>query len=661
MKKNIITSLVSGITVSGLVLSGFMFQGCSNADLGSVDDTPALAGPFELTAVIGQTKTVFTPPFKVEWASDDALSVIVKDGNGYKPHRFVKTHSGDNTFGCEGFAPEGITEYNVLYPFEDGFTGIMSDGFTDASVRIGAEVSQAPLYGRAESLDNGTVVSMHHSSTLFEVKVLNVSDADIEVSQIRLSNNQSAPMNGMFSINPATGELKAAEASSEAVLDVVGGKIPSRSESSFYIVSAPFSLSDGDSLNISLTMLDGQQISYGKKMSGNAAFEAGKVNHTSISYPDGAVTDISFDRDLLEYDFSVNPDAAQDRLEATVLPSDAYDKTLIWTSSDPYVAKVSEDGVVTPVGHGKAVITATAKDGNGAKAECIVTVNGVKDLNYGKGDVYYDKIYYPVNIEVTLEDGTTSIQTWLDRNLGASEVASASNHPAGYGSLFQWSRKADGHEQVKWTSASKGAFVNKETVRDNRAIDRENPGTNKFIYLTKGSHYDWVEDPKSDMEGLWGGGCKWGGVDQTHVSPLGGKSQANNPCPEGYRLPSAQEVYLMVGAMSGLDVADNVKMQIDGIAAKLLESPMHIPAPGYGNEDTGNIASINECCVLWCNAPGAVNKAGKYETSRRVFFSATMTSNNLQTGTYRRARGGSVRCIRDKALDSVESGVQAMN
>ena len=50
---------------------------------------------------------------------------------------------------------------------------------------------------------------------------------------------------------------------------------------------------------------------------------------------------------------------------AELSPDDAADKTVVWTSSDPNVATVS-DGVVAPIGVGTATITATATNGTAA-------------------------------------------------------------------------------------------------------------------------------------------------------------------------------------------------------------------------------------------------------------------------------------------------------
>lgn len=61
-----------------------------------------------------------------------------------------------------------------------------------------------------------------------------------------------------------------------------------------------------------------------------------------------------------------------DNLTATVTPDNASDKTVTWTSSNPEIATVGEDGKVTGVEIGKATITATTK--NGISASCEVTV-----------------------------------------------------------------------------------------------------------------------------------------------------------------------------------------------------------------------------------------------------------------------------------------------
>ena len=60
-------------------------------------------------------------------------------------------------------------------------------------------------------------------------------------------------------------------------------------------------------------------------------------------------------------------------LIATVTPDDAFDTSVQWSTNNAKVATVT-DGTVTAVAAGTAEITATAKDGSGAKATCRITV-----------------------------------------------------------------------------------------------------------------------------------------------------------------------------------------------------------------------------------------------------------------------------------------------
>ena len=70
---------------------------------------------------------------------------------------------------------------------------------------------------------------------------------------------------------------------------------------------------------------------------------------------------------------SLTSAGASELLTATVLPADATNMTVAWTSSDTGVATVSVSGLVTAVGNGTATITVTTVDG-GFVATCPITV-----------------------------------------------------------------------------------------------------------------------------------------------------------------------------------------------------------------------------------------------------------------------------------------------
>lgn len=109
-------------------------------------------------------------------------------------------------------------------------------------------------------------------------------------------------------------------------------------------------------------------------------------------------------------------------LEATVLPSDIADVTVLWSSSDPYVAEVDENGVVSGIAAGEAVITARAGD---ASDECRILVKGVpvssvsldpeeKEIEVGQSFTIY-AVVEPENAE----DRTV---LWSSTDMSVAEV-----------------------------------------------------------------------------------------------------------------------------------------------------------------------------------------------------------------------------------------------
>ena len=96
-------------------------------------------------------------------------------------------------------------------------------------------------------------------------------------------------------------------------------------------------------------------------------------------------------------------------LQATVLPDTATNKTVTWSSTNPSVATVSADGLVTAVHEGEAEIIAQI---DGVSAACAVTVSKAAPVlenpfdDVAEGKFYYDAVLWAVNHEPQVTNGT---------------------------------------------------------------------------------------------------------------------------------------------------------------------------------------------------------------------------------------------------------------
>ena len=79
-------------------------------------------------------------------------------------------------------------------------------------------------------------------------------------------------------------------------------------------------------------------------------------------------------------------------LTPTVLPENATNKNVTWSSSDEGKATVNSSGEVTGVSAGDVTITATAQDGSGVSGSCTVTVTATQyTITFKSGNTVYIK------------------------------------------------------------------------------------------------------------------------------------------------------------------------------------------------------------------------------------------------------------------------------
>ena len=187
-------------------------------------------------------------------------------------------------------------------------------------------------------------------------------------------------------------------------------------------------------------------------------------------------------------------------------------------------------------------------------------------------------------VEVT----STTGKVWMDRNLGASQVATSSTDAASYGDLYQWGRAADGHQ-----------CRNSETT--NTQSNTDQPGHGDFII----EFADWRSPQNTNL---------WQGV-----------NGVNNPCPEGYRVPTEAEWQDEIDSWGGGDFAANA-----------FASPLKFPMAGSRASFDGVLFAFDVAGLFWSSTFSSTN-------SMHLFFS----SDNTYVSANLRALGFSVRCLKD--------------
>ena len=176
---------------------------------------------------------------------------------------------------------------------------------------------------------------------------------------------------------------------------------------------------------------------------------------------------------------------------------------------------------------------------------------------------------------------------WMDRNLGASQVATSSTDAASYGELYQWGRGTDGH-QIRTSG----------TTSIQSSTDQ--PGHGDFII----QFTDWRSGPNGN---LWQGG-----------------NGVNNPCPSGYRLPTNAE-----WDSERLSWNSNDSM---GAYA----SPLKLSLTGGRNWTDAGLFNVGSFGYYWSSTANMTSS-----TYLRIDSNSALLSN------FARAFGLSVRCIQN--------------
>jgi len=180
----------------------------------------------------------------------------------------------------------------------------------------------------------------------------------------------------------------------------------------------------------------------------------------------------------------------------------------------------------------------------------------------------------------------------MNKNLGATHVATSSTDSLAYGDLYQWGRLTDGHEKR-----------NSSTTTTLSSTDV--PGNGDFI-VTPNFPRDWRSPQSNNL---------WQGV-----------NSINNPCPSGYRLPTSAEMD-----------AERLSWTSNN-AAGAFASPLKWVLAGnrYYNQVSGLIYSDGSLGIYWTNTVNGYKAQYLHINASNSYLSAK-----------ERATGASVRCIKN--------------
>jgi hypothetical protein len=185
-------------------------------------------------------------------------------------------------------------------------------------------------------------------------------------------------------------------------------------------------------------------------------------------------------------------------------------------------------------------------------------------------------------------------KVWLDRNLGATQVATNAADAASYGDLYQWGRGADGHQ------------ARTSLTTTTQATDwLSGSGAWNGLFITQSmSPFNWLSTGETHM---------WSGT-----------AAENNPCPSGFRVPTNAEWEQERPTWSFNN------------AEGAFESPLKLPVAGSRNGGSGSLSSVGAFGYYWSSTVSGPDSRGLFFHSNGAFL---ITSD--------RVFGFSVRCLQD--------------
>ncbi|MBO4341423.1 MAG: Ig-like domain-containing protein [Bacteroidales bacterium] len=364
MKKNL---FAYGILAMGVVLS------CARAEQPEMVVEPELEVVFSAATEAPDSKTVIQDTYHVYWSPGDEISLFYGSGSG-----------GGNRFTAQNSKPAAETEFvGSMSSGSSGqyFWGIYpydaSNACDGSSVTLNVPSDQIAT---SQSFAPGSFPSIARSQTkslqFYNVcggLCFTVSRRGITSVTFTASGNKAiaGKVKVKFGSDGKPSVVSVLDAKSEITLTAQDGS-SFEPGVRYYLSMLPAELSSGFTMSFATddgktgTFSTSRKVVVKRSVFGNIPEADGNVS----TWEGGAVhvTGISLDRST-----ATIKEGESVTLIPTVIPDNATNKTVSWSTSSETVASVDSNGKVTGIKAGSATITATTEDG-GKKATCSLTV-----------------------------------------------------------------------------------------------------------------------------------------------------------------------------------------------------------------------------------------------------------------------------------------------
>jgi hypothetical protein len=238
-------------------------------------------------------------------------------------------------------------------------------------------------------------------------------------------------------------------------------------------------------------------------------------------------------------------------------------------------------------------MTTSQRDAISSPADGLVIYNTTTEfIEFCAGGTWIQLCGGPGTPNVT---NHTTGKIWMDRNLGASRIATASDDAHAYGDLYQWGRYNDGHEYRGSSTTSTNATTS--------APNQGNTWDGKFI-TEENSPNDWLTPQDNTL---------WQGVSGT-----------NNPCPSGFRIPTEAEWEAERATWATYD------------ASGAFGSVLKLTVGGLRSYSSGSLYGVGSEGYYWSSTVNSINASYLYFGNTYVYMYND-----------KRAYGYSVRCLKD--------------